>query len=73
MESTITVTGPGGPVTFDNDDDGTSFAVGLGAEFNITERFGLRAEWERAFDVGEKDTVGETDIDLFTVGAAVFF
>jgi OOP family OmpA-OmpF porin len=73
MESTVTGTGPGGLATFDNDDDGTSFAVGLGAQFKITDRFGLRAEWERAFDIGEKDTVGETDVDLFTAGAVVFF
>ena len=32
------------------------------------DRFGLRLEWDRYFDVGSEEIVGESDIDLFSLG-----
>ena len=37
--------------TFDDDDDGFELAWGFGAQYTFSERFGVRAEWERFEDV----------------------
>ena len=50
----------GGGVASGVSDDGTDIMFGAGVSWNITNRFGLRAEWER-FDVDE-------DADLLSVG-----
>lgn len=40
--------------------------VGLGAAWNISDSYSLRIEYQRFFDVGDKDEIGETDIDLLS-------
>ena len=40
--------------------------VGLGAAWNINDSYSLRVEYQRFFDVGDKDEIGETDIDLLS-------
>ena len=40
--------------------------VGIGAAWNINDSYSLRIEYQRFFDVGDKDTIGETDIDLLS-------
>ena len=44
--------------------------VGLGGQFDIGDRFGVRLEelWSHYIDVGSEEIVGESDIDLFTLG-----
>ena len=51
----------------------TDFLVGAGASFTFAEIYGLRAEYQRVFDAGDSDTVGEGDVDLVTVGVTVQF
>jgi opacity protein-like surface antigen len=46
--------------------------VGLGAQYNLSKSVGLRAEWERYFEVGD-NTTGEMDIDLISVGVVYKF
>ncbi len=41
---------------------------GIGAQFNVTPRFGIRAEWQRYTDVGDEDTIGEGDVDVLSAG-----
>ena len=55
------------------DSSGTDPIVGLGARFNITARWGIRAEWERFFNVGSATTSGETDIDFWSLGVQYRF
>ena len=55
------------------DSSGTDRIVGLGARFNITARWGIRAEWERFFNVGSATTSGETDIDFWSLGVQYRF
>ncbi|MCC7548890.1 MAG: outer membrane beta-barrel protein [Burkholderiales bacterium] len=50
----------------DDDDSGVDFAWGLGAEYTISERVGVRAEWERFENVGDSD-VGRGDVDAWTL------
>ena len=57
---------------FDWDDQGASFAVGLGFKYDVTRNVGIRFEWERFWDVGNSRT-GRFDVDLFTVGGLYRF
>lgn len=54
----------GAPVS--ESDDGTDLKFGLGAQFDITQNFGARVEWER-FDFDD------TDIDFLSVGVLFRF
>ncbi len=57
---------------FDRDDDGASFAMGAGLKYDITKHVGIRFEWERFWQVGNK-TIGESDVDMFTIGGLYRF
>jgi OOP family OmpA-OmpF porin len=46
------------------DDSSTELHIGVGALFNVTERFAIRAEWERATD---------TKIDMISIGVQFRF
>jgi len=46
---------------------------GVGASYNVNKQWGLRAEWERFNKLGDDDTVGESDIDLLSVGVVFNF
>lgn len=45
-----------------------SAVVGVGADWNIGQSFALRLDYQRFFDVGEKNATGQFDIDLLTLG-----
>lgn len=51
----------GGTITATAEDDGTSILFGLGAEYEMGNNIGVRAEWERY-------EVSSDDVDLFSVG-----
>lgn len=57
---------------FDRDENGTSFATGVGLKYDITKHVGIRLEWERFWKVGNS-TIGESDVDLFTTGGLYRF
>lgn len=57
---------------FERDDTGVSFAMGAGVKYDITPNVGIRFEWERFWQVGNS-TIGESDIDMFTVGGLYRF
>lgn len=41
---------------------------GVGGQYSFNNRFAVRLEWDRHFDVGSDDITGESDIDLFALG-----
>ena len=57
---------------FDRDDSGASFAMGAGLKYDITDHVGVRFEWERFWQVGNS-TIGQSDVDMFTVGGLYRF
>ncbi len=57
---------------FERDENGTSFATGMGLKYDITKNVGIRLEWERFWQVGNS-TIGESDVDLFTLGGLYRF
>ena len=48
--------------------NGSNLVAGAGVNYAVSDRFGLRLEWDRYFDVGSEEIVGESDIDLFSLG-----
>lgn len=51
----------------------TDLLAGAGAGFTFAEIYTLRGEYQRVFDAGDEDTVGEGDQDLVTLGVTVRF
>lgn len=49
-----------------SDSDGTDVLIGVGANYDLGDNTGIRAEWERIKDVGDATSKG--DIDLLSVG-----
>lgn len=53
-------------------DDGVDLALGIGAQFNLTRNFGLRADFDLYPKLGNDDT-GEEDVSMISVGAVFSF
>jgi OOP family OmpA-OmpF porin len=60
----LKVTISGGGTSVSESDDATELHIGVGALFNLTERWQIRAEWERAQD---------SKLDLLSIGAQLRF
>ena len=46
---------------------GTSPSLGVGAGYAFTDQLSARFEWERYFDVGDKNATGKSDVNLFAL------
>jgi OmpA-OmpF porin, OOP family len=51
----------------------SNMVLGAGVQYDVSDRFGLSLEWDRYFDVGSEEIVGESDIDLFALGLRYYF
>jgi OOP family OmpA-OmpF porin len=47
--------------------------IGVGAQFNLGKNFALRAEYEKYFNVGDSGSTGESDVDMWSIGAVFKF
>jgi OmpA-OmpF porin, OOP family len=47
--------------------------IGIGTAWHVGNNVSLHAEYTRFSNVGDKDTTGETNIDLFSVGVTYLF
>lgn len=54
-------------------DDGVDPMFGLGVEWRVAQRVGVRAEWERLLDVGGGSGSEGGDLDFFSVGVVYHF
>jgi len=52
---------------------GTSPSFGLGTSYAFTDKLSARLEWERYFDVGDKNTTDKSDVNLFAVSVQFTF
>lgn len=68
LDFNFTAIGPGGIGIASESKSGVSPLLGIGATFNFTPQFALRAEFERHFSVGDSDTTGKSDLDLISLG-----
>jgi OOP family OmpA-OmpF porin len=53
-------------------DSNTGLTFGVGVQWDFTRNLGVRGEWQRYADVGG-DTVGESDVDVLSVGVVFRF
>ncbi|MGL4233532.1 MAG: outer membrane beta-barrel protein [Casimicrobium sp.] len=51
----------------------TQLSYGAGATFNVSKRFGIRAEWSRYSKLGDDFTGGKTDADFYGAGLVYRF
>ena len=51
----------------------TDLTFGFGAQFNVTRELGLRAEWQRYTSMGDNATIGESDVDVMSLGLVYRF
>lgn len=47
--------------------------LGAGLRYSFTKQFAVRAEYERYFNVGKSSTTGESDVDVWSIGATLHF
>jgi OmpA-like transmembrane domain len=52
---------------------GVDMLAGIGATLTFAEIYGVRLEFQRVFDAGDDETLGEADADLLTIGVTVSF
>lgn len=65
-----------GTPTNNTGDTDVAWSLGLGAQYNITPSVGIRAQWERYFEVGSSSYnggTGEADVDLLSAGVVYKF
>jgi OmpA-OmpF porin, OOP family len=46
---------------------------GLGGQFDVSDRFGIRIAWDRYAEVGSDDITGTSDIDFISLGLRINF
>jgi opacity protein-like surface antigen len=47
----------------------TDLAYGLGLRYDLNRNLAFRGEWQRYSHVGDSATIGEDDIDAFSLAA----
>jgi OOP family OmpA-OmpF porin len=53
--------------------EGVDPMVGLGLQLNAGSAFSLRAEVERFMDVGDRYTIGQSDVDVLSISGVLWY
>jgi OOP family OmpA-OmpF porin len=64
---TSTTTAAGASQSGSVSKSGTSPSLGVGTSYAFTDKLSARLEWERYFDVGDKNTTDKSNVNLFAV------
>ena len=67
----LDVTGIAGGIPVSASDNGTDLTYGLGLQWNFHKQAGARLYWQRYENVGDENTTGKSDVDVF--GVSVLF
>jgi len=51
----------------------TDMTYGIGVQYNFNKNLGIRAEWQQYKALGNKDTIGESDVDVMSIGVVYRF
>lgn len=73
FRSDVDITAAGGGVSVSLSGNHTDLTYGIGARWDFTKNVGAQLEAQRFNDVGDKNTTGEQNINLFTLGLVVRF
>ncbi len=68
-----TASAGGGVGSASESENGTDLLFGVGAGYTLNNNFALRAEWERYGNIGDDNTTGEFDVDMWSVGVMYTF
>jgi OOP family OmpA-OmpF porin len=60
-----------GPV--DIKETNTDLTYGIGAQYDVNRQLGIRLEWQRYTNMGDNATIGESDVDVMSVGLVFRF
>ena len=52
---------------------GTDTTYGVGVQYDFSNQFGLRAEWQQYSSLGDDNTTGKSDVDVMSVSALIRF
>ncbi len=63
----------GGTGMASESDNATDLMYGFGAGYKLSEHLALRAEWELYKNLGEVDTTGEIDVEMWSAGIEYVF
>ncbi len=55
-------------VSESDSDSGVAFRTGLGVSYDVSDTLRLRADWDYLVNVGDEDELGQTDINVFSIG-----
>jgi len=64
---TSTTTAAGASLSGSVSKSGTSPSFGVGTSYAFTDKLSARLEWERYFEVGDKNTTDKSDVNLFAL------
>ena len=64
---TSTTTAAGSTQSASVSKSGTSPSLGVGTSYAFTDKLSARLEWERYFEVGDKNTTDKSDVNLFAL------
>lgn len=54
-------------------ESGTDLTYGVGLQYDFTKAFGLRVDWQKYMDVGDKDATGQSDLTTLSASAVFKF
>jgi OmpA-OmpF porin, OOP family len=69
-ETEATGSNVAGPI--DMKETNTDITYGVGVQYSFNPKFGIRAEWQRYPNMGGEE-IGESDIDVLSIGVVVRF
>lgn len=73
VKTRIFATGTGGSASIDESATKWKTNVGLGGSWMVSPNLGIRLEYEEFYKLGNKDTTGESDVSLLSVGLSYRF
>jgi len=69
IDATVKATAPG----LSEKSTKVKTTFGIGASYSFTPKFAVRGDFDRYSKLGDKDTIGESDVDMISVGVVYKF
>jgi OOP family OmpA-OmpF porin len=70
-KGTVTAVGPLGTASEGSKEREANLKLGLGVQYEVSDLVGVRAEWDHFRKVGNENTTGEGNFNLFSIGLIV--
>ena len=73
VDATASATGPGGSALDNAKATKNSFTYGLGVAYNMSKSTSIRLDYDRYAKLGDKNSTGEGDVDLYSLAVGYKF